>query len=266
MDQPPPFFANPVKAKDSIYRSLYFNSANRTFGTNDEPIFSLDPAINSTEKIKVLAVNIPLSYYAFDNLNLRVNENTAGSLFSQITLNGNYTNSQLTSYISSALTTASASTGNTRTYNCAYDSILGKLTIQSSGGNFVVTSGTANANLGFRSPSATPAANQTSDSVIQLSKQYLVVQSDELQQSIATSSRSYYNNDSSQPIAAVVPVLNGAYQYQYYESPVSSEYLKANSAVLERISFRLTDLDGNRVSLNGVPWSIKIGVYTESFH
>ena len=261
---PPPFFANPVKAKDSIYRSLYFNSANRSFGTNDEPIFALDPSINSTEKIKVLAVNIPLSYYAFDNYNFTVLENTSGS--AQITLNGNYTNSQLTSYITSALTTASASTGNSLNYNCAYDSVLGKLNITATGGNFVVTSGSANANLGFRAPSATPATIQTSDSVIQLTKQYIVVQSDELQQSVATSSRSYYNNDSSQPIAAVVPILNGAYQYQYYESPVSSEYLKANSAVLERISFRLTDLDGNRVSLNGVPWSIKIGVMTDSFH
>lgn len=256
----------PIKAKDSIYRSLYFNSANRAFGTNDEPVFALDPAINSTEKIKVLAVNIPLSYYTFDNYTLRLNENTAGSLFSQININGNFSNSQLTSYISSALTTASASTGNTRTYNCVYDSILGKLTIQSSGGNFVVTSGTANSNLGFRSPSSTPAPNQTSDSVIQLSKQYIVVQSDELQQSIATSSRSYYNNEANQPIAAVVPIMNSQYQYQYYESPVSSEYLKSNTSVLERISFRLTDLDGNRISLNGLPWSIKVGIITEPFH
>ena len=258
------FFNQPVKVKDSIYRSLYFNSTNRSFGTNDNPIFALDPPISSTEKIKVLAVNIPISYYAFDNYNLRVLENTSGS--ANIILNGNYTNSQLTNYISSALTTASASTGNSLTYNCAYDSVLGKLNITSTGGNFRITAGTANANLGFRAPSSVVATSQTSDSVIQLTKQYIVVQSDELQQSIATSSRSYYNSDSSQPVAVIVPIINGAYQYQYYESPVSSEYLKANSSLLERISFRLTDLDNNSISLNGVPWSVKIGIITEPFH
>lgn len=258
--------ATPIKAKDSIYRSIFFNSANRDFGTNDEPVFVLDPNINAAQKIKLLSVNVPISFYTFNNSNLRVNENTAGSLFSNVVLNGNYTNSQLTSFLSSQLTTASSSTGNSRTYNVAYDSILGKLAIQSTGGSFVVTSGSANVNLGYRSPSQTPSAVQTADSVLQLTKQLLVIQSDELSQSVQTSSRSYYNGSPSDPVVGVVPITNGVYQYQYYESPVSSEYLQANSANLERISFRITDLEGNLISLNGVPFSVKLGLYTDSFH
>jgi len=256
----------PVKPKDSIYRSIYFNSQNRDFGTNDEPVFILDPEISSAQKIKLLAVNIPISFYAFENLTFRANENTAGTLFSQITLNGNYTNSQLTSAISSALTTASASTGNSYTYNCSYDSILGKITITSTGGSFCITSGSANNNLGFRSPNQVLVTSQVGDSVIQLTKQLIVIQSDELSQSVQTSSRSYYNGNPADPVVGVIPITNGTYQYQYYESPVSSEYLQANRASLERVSFRLTDLEGNKVSLNGVPWSIKLGVITESFH
>lgn len=256
------FFIQPTKSKDTIYKSLYFNSADRSFGTNNEPIFALNEPIKSTEKIKVLAANIPLSFYNFPSLNLAVNENTAGS--AAITLNGNYTNSQLCSAIASGLTTASASTGNSLTYACDYSSILGKLTISATGGNFALSSsGTANNNLGFRAPSVVKASAQTSDSVVQLTKQYLVIQSDELSQSIATASRSYYNQDNNVPVAMVVPVLNGSFQYQYYESPVSSEYLKANTSVIERISFRIADLDNNPIDLNGVPWSIKIGVYTE---
>lgn len=261
---PTPAF-QPLQEKELVYRSLYFNSNSRAFGTNDNPIFSLDPPINSAEKIKVLAVNIPISYYAFDNFTLKLNENVAGVTtgVSQITLNGNYTNSQLTSAISSALITASASTGNSLTYNCVYDNVLGKLTIQSTGGSFRVTSGSANNNLGYRSLSSSFVTSQQGDSVVQLSRQLLAVRSEELSQAISTNSRSYYNSDSSTPIAGIVPILNGAYSYQYYESPVSAEYLKANSSQIERIGFYLTDMDNNAVNLNGVPWSVKLGIYSD---
>lgn len=255
----------PLKERELTYRSLYFNSGSRNFGTNDAPIFALDPPINSAEKIKVLAVNVPISYYAFDNYTLKVNENVGGvtTATAQITLNGNYTNSQITSAIASGLTTASASTGNTLTYNCSYDNILGKISIQSTGGSFRVTSGSANNNLGFRSLSNSFVTSQQASSVVQLSRQLLAVRSEELTQAISTNSRSYYNSDSSTPIAGIIPILNGAYSYQYYESPVSSEYLKANSSQIERIGFYLTDMDNNRVSLNDIPWSIKIGLYSD---
>jgi hypothetical protein len=98
---------------------------------------------------------------------------------------------------------------------------------------------------------------------VQLSRQLLAVRSEELTQAISTNSRSYYNSDSSTPIAAVVPILNGAFQYQYYESPVASEYLKANSSQIDRIGFYLTDMDNNAVNLNDIPWSIKIGLYSD---
>ena len=254
----------PVSANKFIYRSLYFNSESRAFGTNDAPGFTIDPPINTTEKLKVLAANIPISFYAFDNLTLNVQEAT-GSLNVSTTLNGNYTNSQLLTALGSQLTTASAATGNTLTYTATYDSITGKITITSTGNFTVLSTGTANKNLGFRNPSAVAGSSQVSDSVVQLTRQYLVIESDELSQTVATSSRSIYNSDSSRPIAAVVPITQGVYQYQYYESPEAAEYLSANTSQLERITFRLTDLDGNVVSLNGLPWSVKLGVFTEGF-
>lgn len=261
---PQPAF-QPLQEKELVYRSLYFNSNDRNFGTNDYPVFSLDPPIQACEKIKVLAVNIPISFYAFDNYNLTLNESVGGVTtgLAQITLNGNYTNSQLISAVSTGLITASASTGNSLTYNCSYDNILGKLSITSTGGSFRVTSGSANNNLGYRSPSSSFATSQIGDSVVQLTKQLVAIRSEELTQAISTNSRSYYNSDSSTPIAGIVPILNGAFQYQYYESPVSSEYLKANSSQIERLGFYVTDMEDNRISLNGVPWSIKIGVFSD---
>jgi hypothetical protein len=261
---PQPAF-NPLQEKELIYRSLYFNSNDRSFGSNDNPIFALDPPIQACEKIKVLAVNIPISFYAFDNYTLKLNELVGGVTtgLAAISLNGNYTNSQLTSAISSQLNIASASTGNSLTYNCSYDNILGKLSISATGGSFRVTSGSANNNLGYRSPSSSFATSQAADSVIQLTKQLVAIRSEELTQAISTNSRSYYNSDSSTPIAGIVPILNGAFQYQYYESPVSSEYLKANSSQIERIGFYVTDMDDNRVSLNGIPWSVKIGIFSD---
>ena len=249
--------------KPKIYRSLYFNSEDRSYGTNDSPAFQLDPPLTSTHKLKLLAANIPISFYAFDNFTFNIVEAT-GSLPVSITLNGNYTNSQMITALSTQLTTASAATGNSLTYTATYNSITAKFTISATGNFTVATTGTANKNLGFRAPSSTPAASQTSDSVIRMTKQYLVIESDELIQTLATNARSIYNTNSARPIVGVVPITNAPYEYVYYEAPESAEYLQSNDAFLERISFRINDLQGNPISFNGLPWSIKLGVFTDS--
>jgi hypothetical protein len=248
--------------KPKIYRSLYFNSEDRSYGTNDAPAFQLDPPLTSTHKLKLLAANIPISFYAFENFTFNLVEAT-GSLPVSIVLNGNYTNSQMLTALATQLTTASAATGNTLTYTATYNSILARFTISATGNFTVNSSGSANKNLGFRAPSATPASSQTSDSVIRMTKQYLVVESDELIQTLATNARSIYNTNSSRPIVGVIPITNGPYEYQYYEAPESAEYLQSNDAFLERISFRVNDLAGNPISFNGLPWSIKLGIFTD---
>ena len=246
-----------------IYRSLYFNSENRTFGSNDNPSFALDPPLLSSHKLKLLATNLPISFYAFPNLTFNLVEAT-GSLSVSITLEGNYTNSQMLTALSTKLTTASAATGNSLTYTTTYDSILGKFTISATGNFTVASTGTANKNLGFRAPSATPASSQTSDSVIRMTRQLVVIESDELSQTLATNARSIYNTNSSRPIVGVIPITNGPFEYSYYEAPESAEYLQSNDQIIERISFRISDLDGNPISFNNLPWSIKLGVITDS--
>lgn len=252
--------------KPRIYRSLYFNSADRSFGSNDNPGFQLDPPLNSTHKLKLIAANIPISFYAFDGYTFTVTEQT-GTKNVSVVLTGNYTNSQMITALATGLTADSVTNGNSLTYTVTYNSILAKFTISATGNFRVSDTGStrlANEGLGFRAPSSSFATSQTSDSVIRMTRQYLVIESDELSQTLATNARSIYNTNSSRPILGVVPITESPFTYQYYEAPESAEYLHSNDSFLERITFRINDLNGNPISFNGLPWSVKVGVFTDT--
>jgi hypothetical protein len=245
-----------------IYRSLYFNSENRIGGNNNEPIFQIDPPLERTHKIKLLAANIPLSFYAFQNYTFTLQELAGGTSFT-ITLNGNYSSSQLVTTLNSLLTSASP---NGYVYNTTFDSILGKFTITSTGSFRVTASASrtsANPNLGFLTPSTTYSLSQVADSVARITRQYVVIESDELSTTLATDARSIYNSGSDRPIVGVIPITRSAFNYEYYENSESADYLDANEAQLSRISFRCLDFLGNLIDYNGVPWAIKVGVFSD---
>lgn len=256
------FRGNLESGGTTIYRSLYFNSENRIGGTNNEPVFQIDPPLERTHKVKLLAANIPLSFYAFQNYTFTVQE-LAGSSSFTITLNGNYSNSQLISALNTLLTSGSP---NGYVYNVTFDSVLGKFTITSTG-SFRVTASTsstsANRNLGFLNPSTAYGLSQIADAVARISRQYVVIESDELSTTLSTNARSIYNSGSDRPIVGVIPITKSAFNYEYYENPESSDYLDANESQLSRISFRCLDFLGNLIDYNGIPWALKIGVFSD---
>lgn len=256
------FRGDTTTSGEVIYRSLYFNSENRVGGTNNEPVFQIDPPLERTHKVKLLAANIPLSFYAFQNYTFTVQELAGTSSFT-ITLNGNYSNSQLITALNSLLTAGSP---NGYVYTTTFDSILGKFTISSTG-SFRVTASTsstsANRNIGFLAPSTSYGLSQVADSVARISRQYVVIESDELSTTLSTDARSIYNSGSDRPIVGVIPITKSAFNYEYYENPESSDYLDANESQLSRISFRCLDFLGNLIDYNGVPWALKIGVFSD---
>lgn len=235
----------------NIYRSVYLNSELRTSGTNDEPTFSLNPEIESINKLKVLAVNVPNSYYSFNNLTFII---SIGAMPVTATLNGNYTNSQLCATLSSQFTSNSGGIS----VVVAYDEILGKLTITCPLA-FTILNGTANKQLGFI-PTTGSTTGDMGVNCLQLTKQFLVLSSNDLVEAVATNSRSYYNNASNSNTIMMIPILYGEGQYSYYENPAPIEYLSSNGKDLSQISFRITDLDGNAISFNGLPFSVKLGI------
>ena len=171
------------------------------------------------------------------------------------TLNGNYNTTNLPSEIASQLNTNSTN-GN---YTTTYDIITNKLTIGADI-DFKLIDSNANKFLGFRQSMNTFDTSITSDSSIMLNKQYLVIRSDELTNSVEVASRSYFNDLSNTNILSVIPIINGANQFEYFELPSAVEYLTSNGKSLANLSFYVEDPDGNEIDFNGIPFQLKIGI------
>ena len=241
-----------------VYRSVYLNSSDRTYGTNNNPIYQLDPEIEESYKLKLLSVNLPLSFYNFNNATLTVVE-SPGTPYT-ITLNGNYNIIQLVLAIQSTFNGLSVNK-----YIVSWNKNTNKITLLrdtniSSVGFYVSTTGTANFQLGFQNPSQSFLTSQTSDSCVILQRQYVKIRSNELTSSVATNSRSYFNNISNSNVVSVIPIISGYGQYHYFELPSAIEYLSSNTENIEYLSFYIEDEDDNQLDLQGIPFQIKLGV------
>lgn len=243
----------------SNYRSVYFNSSQRTYGSNSNPTFYLDTQIESVDKIKILATWVPISYYYLKNDTLILTESAFPPV--TLTLNGNYNIQNLTSTIRTFLNTNSQIA---QTFIVAFDTVTSKLTINSTIDLFTLT-GTAATKLSLINQFGGGTGFSTSKinrDTIDLSYQFVTVQSPELTQAIDVRSRSFYDNNSNTDTIIKIPITVGHFDYNYYANPVGLEYLTSNKSQLQYLSFKICDVNGNELDLNGVNWAIKIGIIT----
>ena len=240
-----------------IYKSAYFDSEKRNYGTNNNPMFVLDTAIKGSHKIKVISSNIPFSFYYFNgNLNINITDLIINQY--QIPLVGNYTINELCTTLQNGLNTATSSTD----YTVTYDDSNGRITIVSASLKtlqILEDSNNIYKKLGF-TKNQTEIGSITGTNMVKVSPQFVVLQSNELVQAVAVDSRSYYKNVSNDNTIMTIPINVNRWQYNYYNAPQALEYLTANSSDISHLSFKLLDDYGQDIDLNGVPFTIKIGV------
>lgn len=241
-------------------RVINLLSSFRVDGSNEEPVFYLDPIISRCSKIKLLSANIPNSYYNFFNHKLKIKEeDIISGQHKQVSidLDGNFTIVELTNYIATQLT-LNSNFGNI--YTCSWSSQTGKLTISSNSTFHVEPSTTAQQELGFTQFPRNYVMSETGNQVVQLTKSCLVIRSPELSQLSSVVNRHYFENLSTTNIIAVIPITNGIWQFNQYEDTTFERYINANSSEIDKITLQLCDINGNIINLNGVPWCIEIGV------
>ena len=244
------------------YRTLTFCSLNRDTGDNETPTFILNPPIEKLSKIKVLECHIPNSFYNFDKEKIGIREENPtpdGHKNFDIEITGNFTATELCSYLSAALTAKSATDGYGFTYTVTYG-YDGRFTFTAVGGDFHLRNDTScGIQLGFHNFPQSSGPSETGDSVAQLQKIAILVKSKELSYLSSVESRGYYNQVSNNDVLAVVPITNNYYEISNYHND-TMELIDADERVfLKYISFELTDIYNNPIRLNSVPWIIKIG-------
>ena len=142
-------------------------------GTNitDWPKFELGRPLVNVAAVKILEVEIPFSYYVFNegNNTFLLSESTGVTNSVVIIPTGNYTTSNIIGVLQAALVAASGHPG--RTYTVTYDSIKQKFSFSNNAGftnTFTFTFGTSSDSgqnnprlwLGFPAGSTTSATNQ----------------------------------------------------------------------------------------------------------
>lgn len=246
---------------ESKYRIITFVSSKRDFGGNETPTFIINPPIEKLTKLKVLECHIPNSFYNFTNDKIKIREENPSPPPShkniEININGNFTATELCSYLSSALTAESAINGYSFVYTVSYG-YDGIITFTATGDFHLENATSCGPQLGFNNFPQASGPSESGDSVAQLQKLALLVKSNEFTNVASTNNRGYYNQTSNNNVLSVVPITNDFYKVSNYHND-TDDFISADEKVfLKQISFTLTDLNDVNILLNRVPWIIKI--------
>lgn len=115
-----------------------FQSPSSNVSTRDWPLFLLNRPLTNVAAIKVLEVQIPFTYYVFNETNntFTLTENSGATVTITIPI-GNYSSTSMTAVLSTAMTSVSP---NGRTYTVTY---AGASSTQPNTGKFIISSSSA---------------------------------------------------------------------------------------------------------------------------
>lgn len=242
----------------TLYINSYYGngtSTNFTISKVGEPVFNISPT-----KVKVLSVNIPNSWYGI-NTNNNVFQFTDVSGVHTITITpGNYTNTSLESYLSTAMTTASPPNTYTVTITNNIMTISSTVTFSL---NFAVASSSYKV-FGFEFQSYPTGMTITALRVVKLNYSDIFVTSN-LVNGYDNGVIPYY--DQTNPdmgILIAVPVANSTPGTNVqYINPWQADYINMEQSSFasgsQIMSFTLSTDDGI-LSLNGQDWSMVMAV------
>lgn len=253
-----------VKQTRKQYWSFPIRSVNRTGGTAENFIVNVvGIPVKHIKCIELESVEIPNSIYTTDATNNVINwvETTGMTALTTIIPPGSYNTVTLASEVSSLMTSKSAASGNSLTYTVTFNVPQQKFTITSTG-DFVFNwtgSNLANVQLGFSAPTAQTSSNsQTSNQVVDLSGNRFLY--------LRIGGNNYPQTSGSDEAAL------GCFKIQLMSSPGSIQYYSLNQGFDNKvyvrdeaanfINIQVLNEKGVLVNLNGLEWSLTLGLHT----
>lgn len=230
---------------------LYFDSNQRTAGTNEDYTVTLTNSINRVRRIRITDVQIPFTFYAINanNNQLDFNDNTA-TLQSAIIPPGNYTADELVLEIQTEMNALFAG------FTVSYDSKTLKYTWVNASNFEMLISGTMAPFLGILADSGV-TNNFVGQGAIDIGgPNYLFIKSNKLVRPKIYKPIDNVVNDN---ILYKVPLATGPGTVVSDKNIETSFALKYGAnQIIDTIDFKLEDPDGNTVDLNGVNWSMTL--------
>jgi hypothetical protein len=230
---------------------MYFDSNQRTTGTNEDYSVTLTNAVTRVRRIRITDVQIPFTFYAINANNNQLDFNDNGAtLQSAIIPPGNYTADELVLEIQTQMNALFAG------FTVSYDSKTLKFT-WANGSNFeMLVSGTLDPFVGILLDSGVTNNFEGQGAIDIGGPNYLFIKSDKL---VRPKIYKPVDNIIVDNIVYKVPLATGPgtiISDKNIETQFALKYGALQS--LDTIDFKLEDPDGNTVDLNGVNWSLTL--------
>jgi len=224
--------------------------ATKGYGSSDSDFtIFISPAIVSARTITVRNLGLAFSWYGVTPYNNTVIVTRSATTATITIPPGNYTPTTFTATLQALLIASSLGAGWTITYS----STTNKLTITSSAGNFTINSGTtALVPLGISSLPTVSSSIYTSTNTINLTGDAMVLL------------RCPYVNDvylgGRQSDVLAAAVINAPPFGTVNKESLSFHVHQLEGPTISSLSFKLTDLSGNTLDLNGNAFSFAIQI------
>lgn len=236
-------------------RSLMtFGSGSRTSGTNSSPVFEIKRGFNAKGPLSVVSVVVPVSYYAVNASNNTVDFTENGVDLTATVPPGNYNTTTIRTALLAEMNAVSAGV-----FTMDYDPATFHLSWTNDTHTFVIDPDSTMGQILGVTATQTLALTQESNDAVELSgPRSIFVESRALGRG---RERHLVNGLQSRPVLVNIPVSVPAGDILTWEdaSPGHHTFLTGTSQVNE-IDFRLADLDGNEIDLNGLEWEITVSV------
>lgn len=241
--------SNNEQREDRVW--LYFDSNQRTAGTNENYTVTLTNPIPRVRRIRVTDVQIPFTFYTINanNNQLDFNDNTT-TLQSAIIAPGNYTADELRLEMQTQMNLLFAG------FTITYDSKTLKYNWANAANFEMLVSGTLDPFVGILVDSGV-TTDFTGQGAIDIGgSNYLFIKSNKL---VRPKIYKPVDNIVTDNILYKVPIATGPGTIISDKNVENGFALKYGAnQILDTIDFTLEDPDGNIVDLNGVNWSMTI--------
>ena len=234
------------------YGEFLLSSHNRTYGTNNRPIFELDHPVLDMTSIKLSYATVPRTWYNVNSTNnsITFEEDLGGGPVTVLIPVKNYSSDTFPAAIKAAMEGGSV---NTYTYTVTFDETTLKITISTAAAfSYSVDNSFKLTGFSVLSPSAT---SHVGTDVINL--QYsntLLLRGDFGSQTGRAAT--VYNNNVYNNVITSIPVNEPTGSFIQYEEK-NTDYFRCQFTA-QTFEFYWTDDLDNIIDFNGVPWSIQI--------
>ena len=232
---------------------LTFNSGNRSSGTNESPVFEVKRGLNSAGKMSVVSVVTPLSYYVINTSNNTLDFNEVAATFSVTIEPGNYNSSTLLTEMQTKMN-AEALVG---AFVITFDSSTSKYTWTNTS-TFEIDPLSSIGQIIGVTTAQTPLTNltYTGDDSIELSGiRSIFIES----RALARGRREYLiDGKSGRSVLINIPLTASVGSINTWDNNLITRIFYTGENQFTEVDFKLTDINGNTLDLNGLEWEITI--------